>query len=239
MSRNVYFGGGIRPVLAAGFGDLEKLASAAAGVWAEVQVNNFRERVVALVDEIEAARPEVIGLQELARFLTLQLNQTDGSLGITGVVDFQTILERELRARSLPYSFVAVQENTKVEVPVAVADYGTGFVPTQLVQLTIRDAVLVRRGLNVRGVSQGNYQAVMYLGPDPFGNPIEMKRGWIKVDAEVNGMPHHFVSTHLEMQAFSPIQVLQTQELLTEIVADLSGVTVLMGDFNSDAAAAS
>jgi len=218
---------------------MENLAGVAAGVWAEVRANDFRERAVALVDEIEAARPDVIGLQEVARFLTLQLNQANGSFGITGVVDFQTILENEMRARGLPHFFLAVQENTKVGVPVAVADFGKGFVPTRQVQLTIRDAVLVRKGLDVRKVSQGNYGAAMSLGPDPFGSPIEMKRGWIKVSAIVNGMPYHFVSTHLEMQRFSPIQLLQTQELLTEIVADLGGVTVLMGDFNSDAAASS
>jgi endonuclease/exonuclease/phosphatase family metal-dependent hydrolase len=237
MSRNVYFGGDIGPVLAVGFSDLELLSSVAAGVWAEVQANDFHERAVALVDEIEEARPDVVGLQELAEFLTFELNLADGSFGVTGAVDFQSILEEELRSRRLPYSFVAVQKNTTVRVPVAGADFGGGFVPTHLVQLTIRDAVLVRQSLNVRDVSQGNYQAVMSLGLDPFGNPVEMKRGWIRVDAKVNGVPYHFVSTHMEIQAFSPIQLLQAQELLTEIAANLDGVTVLMGDFNSDAAA--
>ena len=237
MSRNVYFGGDIGPVLAVGFSDLELLASVAAGVWAQVQANDFHERAVALVDEIEEARPDVVGLQELAEFLTFELDLAAGSYGVTGVVDFQEILEDELKARGLHYSFVAVQENTTVRVPVAGADLGGGFVPTHLVQLTVRDAVLVRQGLNVRGISQGNYQAVMSLGLDPFGNPIEMKRGWIRVDAKVNGIPYHFVSTHMEIQAFSPIQLLQTEELLTEVAANLDGVTVLMGDFNSDAAA--
>jgi hypothetical protein len=45
------------------------------------------------------------------------------------------------------------------------------------------------------------------------------------------------VNTHLEIQPFAPIQHLQTAELLTEVVYGLEGVTVMTGDFNSDAAA--
>lgn len=235
MSRNVYFGGDIQPVLAVGFSDLELLTSVAAGVWAEVQANDFSERAVALVDEIEAARPDVIGLQELARFLTLELDLGTGIFEIVGVMDFQEILEAELRNRNLPYSFVGVQENTTVGVPVEGMDFGGGFVPTRMVQLTIRDAMLVRQGLNVRRVTQGNYQAVMDLGLDPFGHPIELKRGWVMVETKVNGVPHHFLNTHMEIQPFFWVQEQQAQELLSEIVADLGGVTVLMGDFNSDA----
>ncbi len=122
-------------------------------------------------------------------------------------------------------------------VPVEGFELGDRFIPTQLVQLAVRDGVLVRQGLHVEEVTQGNYAAVVPLGMDPFGNPIQMKRGWIRVDAQVDGVPHHFVNTHMEIQSFSPFQVMQTQELLNEIVAGLDGVTILMGDFNSDAAA--
>ena len=235
MSRNIYLGGVIAPVLAVGFSDLKALAPVAGRVWEEVQANDFRERVVILVDEIEAARPDIIGLQEMARFLTLELKRPEGSLEVTGVLDFQEILEEELKVRKLPYSFVAAQNNTSVAVPVEGIDLDGGFIPTRLVQLTIRDAAVVRNGLDVQAVSQGHYQAVMNLGVDAIGNPIELKRGWIRVDTTVRGVPYHFVSTHLEIQPFSRIQEQQAQELLTEIVADLGGVTVLMGDFNSNA----
>jgi endonuclease/exonuclease/phosphatase family metal-dependent hydrolase len=234
MSRNLYLGGDIGPVLGAGFDNLEKLAEAAEGVWAEVQGNDFAERAVALVDEIQAARPDVIGLQELAEFVTLEVDLSDGSVGATGAVDFEAILEEELRKRRLPYSFVAVQENTSVTIPVGGVGAHPNFIPTHLVQLTIRDAVLVRRGIRVRSVSQGNYEAMMSLGTPE--NPIDMKRGWIRVDARVNGIHFHFVNTHLEIQPFALIQEMQVQELLTEVVDDLGGVTVLMGDFNSNAA---
>lgn len=236
MTRNLYHGGDISPVLAVGFSDLEVLAGVAAGIWAEVQANDFHERVVAVVDEIAENRPDIVGFQELAEFLVFDLNLATGSFEPAGLIDFKAILEEELSARGLPYAFVATQVNTSVQVPVAGMGTGAGFIPTRLVQLTVQDGVLVRRGLKLEGVSQGHYDAVVPLGVDPFGNPIEFKRGWIMVDSKYNGVPYHFVNTHLEIQAFAPFQELQTQELLNEVAADLDGVTVLMGDFNSNAA---
>jgi endonuclease/exonuclease/phosphatase family metal-dependent hydrolase len=236
MTRNLYHGGDIAPVLAVGFSDLELLTETAAGVWAEVQGNDFHERVAALVDEIEATNPDIVGLQELAEFVTFALNPATGSYVETGGIDFEAILEEELIIRGLPYSFLAVQPSTVVRVPVAGMGMGGTFIPTQLVQLAVRDGVLARNDLMVEGVSQANYGAVVPLGTDPFGSPIQMKRGWIRVDANVGGVPYHFISTHMEIQPFAPYQMLQAEELLTEVVADLDGVTILMGDFNSDAA---
>jgi endonuclease/exonuclease/phosphatase family metal-dependent hydrolase len=219
-------------MLGAGFDNLQVLAGAAAGVWAEVQGNDFAERAVALVDEIQAASPDVVGLQELAEFVTLEVDLTNGSIGATGLVDFRAILEDEIRERRLPYSFVAVQENTSVTIPVAGIGDHPNFIPTHLVRLTIRDAVLVRRGINVRGVSQGNYQAMVSLGTPE--DPIDLKRGWIRIDARVNGIPFHFVNTHLEIQPFALIQEMQVQELLTEIVPGLGGVTVQVEGVGDD-----
>jgi len=236
MTRNLYHGGDIAPVLAVGFSDLELLTETAAGVWAEVQANDFHERVVALVDEIEAANPDIVGLQELAEFVTFALNPATGSFVETGGIDFEAILEEELTSRGLPYSMLAVQPNTVVQVPVAGMDMGGTFIPTQLVKLAVRDGVLARNDLIVESVSQANYGVVVPLGVDPFGNPIEMKRGWIRVDADVGGVPHHFISTHMEIQPFAPFQLLHAEELLTEVVGDPDGVTILMGDFNSNAA---
>jgi endonuclease/exonuclease/phosphatase family metal-dependent hydrolase len=62
-----------------------------------------------------------------------------------------------------------------------------------------------------------------------------MRRGWTRVSANIAGVPYHFINTHLEVQTFAPIQVLQAQELLDEVMAGLDGVTILSGDLNSDA----
>lgn len=242
MSRNVYLGGDIAPVLGVGFSDLQALSEVAAGAWGEVQGNDFEERAVALVDEIEENRPDIVGIQELAQFVVLNFDGVGGYIpDLPGIIDFKAILETEIQNRGLPYYFEAVQDNTKVQVPIAVVPvpeevFPGGFLPTQMVQLTIRDGVLVRQGLDIQGTSQGNYATTVPVGVGPDGNPIELKRGWIQVDVNYKGVPHHFITTHMEVQGFSSFQVLQTQELLDR-VAGLDGVTVLLGDFNSDATA--
>lgn len=235
MSRNLYHGGDISPVLAVGFSDLKLLTETAAGIWAEVKDNDFNVRAPAIVDEIQRGNPDVVGFQELAMFVAMDLNPATGATTITEVIDFQGILEAELANRGLEYTFVAVQNNTQVTVPVAGFEMGAQFVPTKLVTLIVRDGVLVRDDLTVSAVSQQNYQAFVPLGIDPFGNPIHFLRGWIRVDLSINGVPHHFFNTHLEIQSFAPIQHQQTAELLNE-AEGLDGITVMTGDFNSDAA---
>ena len=242
MSRNVYLGGDIAPVLGVGFSDLRLLSEVAAGVWGEVQGNDFTERALALVDEIQEKKPDIVGIQELAQFVVLNIDGVGNYIpDYAGIVDFQGILEAEIEARGLPYAFIAVQENTTVRVPVAGMEVPEtvipgGFLPTQMVQLTIRDGVLAREGLKIQATSQGNYATKVPLGIGPDGSPIELKRGWIRVDVDYKGVPHHFITTHMEVQSFSSFQVQQAQELLDR-VAGLDGVTVLLGDFNSDATA--
>ncbi|NNM03718.1 MAG: hypothetical protein HKO65_01345 [Gemmatimonadetes bacterium] len=237
MSWNVYHGGDIDPILQVGFQDLPLLASRASRAWNEVLANDFRDRAVALVDGIQDTMPDLVGLQEVARFRTLALDSgAEGPL-LVDSLDFRPILQRELGSRYLPYSFIGEVENTKARVPVEGSWEDDRFVPTRLVELTLRDAVLVRDGLPVEEVSQGNYRAHVLLGSDPLGGEIRMERGWVGVDAWVGSLPVRIVNTHLEIQRHAEIQVQQAEELLEEIVSGSDGVTVLLGDFNSDAAA--
>jgi len=151
------------------------------------------------------------------------------------MIDFQTIMEDELAARGLDYSFVATQDNTQVQVPVTGVDAGGQFIPTELVQLTVRDGILLRGTMVPDAVFKGHYDHLVSLGSDPFGNPIQLIRGRMRVDIDLDGIPHHFVNTHLEIQSFPSVQAGQTEELLTEVVAGLDGVTIMTRDFNSDA----
>ncbi len=69
------------------------------------------------------------------------------------------------------------------------------------------------------------------------GSVAFLKRGWIRVSTKLRGVTCNFVNTHLESQALAPIQAGQLQELLGSVLAGLHGVTVLVGDLNSDAEA--
>ena len=66
MTRNVYLGAPIGPVL--GAGSLAEVPGLVSQMWATVQANDFPARAQALADEIAAAQPELVGLQEVSMY---------------------------------------------------------------------------------------------------------------------------------------------------------------------------
>ena len=217
LTRNMYLGGSVGLVLGADFSDEASVVAAATALWGQVQATNFSERAEALAAEIDEARPHVVGIQEIPQYAVL-----DGSYSPIEVQDHLGILMEELQG--LPYELATVQTNTVVMLPVL---FQTG---VRLVQYVDRIAVLVRTDLDVTGVASANYEAAKVINP-----MISILRGWIRVSADVGGVPYHFVNTHLEIQAFADTQSDQADELLNDVMNDLDGVTILLGDLNSDA----
>lgn len=224
MTRNLYIGGDIGPVFQADFNNPIAVIQASATVWAQIQSTDFSARVVGLADEIESRRPHLVSLQEAFRFIEL-----DGAFQPTGELDFIALLVAELQARGLDYSLVAIQDNTQATLPLSF-DPGTGSVDAY-VQFTDRIAILAKQGLTVTDVTQGGYQAAYALGP------ISLTRGWIRATLAVGPTPVHVVNTHLEGQSLAPIQAAQLAELQSVVLAGLGGITMVMGDLNSDAEA--
>src|SRR5262245_53165608 len=68
MTYNVDEGTDLAPVLSAT--TLEELLKAVAEVCLEVQASNIPERAAGIAREIEATRPDLIGLQEMSKWLT-------------------------------------------------------------------------------------------------------------------------------------------------------------------------
>ena len=85
-----------------------------------------------------------------------------------------------------------------------------------------------------------DWDAGLYQARIPLG-PADVVRGWVRATMERNGMPYHFVATHLETQGSGPTDPLrqvhnaQAAELQGAVLAALDGNVVLMGDLNSDA----
>lgn len=218
LTRNMYMGGDVGLVFGADLNNPAAVAAAATAVWGQIQANRFSERAGALADEIAETRPHVVAIQEIPQYVVI--NPATGQP--VEVQDHLQILLEEMEG--LPYEVAALQDNTVAVMPIVLS---TGI---HYVQYKDRIAVLVRTDLDVTDVASGSYGAYYPLAPG-----LDLKRGWIRVSADVGGVPYHFVNTHLEVQGFAPIQALQVQELLQSIMADLDGVTVLMGDLNSDA----
>lgn len=214
MSRNLYLGADTSVVLGAYMDGPGALVARAGDFLRQVQANDFRERAVLLVDEIQRNRPDFVGMQEVVRVV-----HRVG--GVEKTTDFLVVLEAELERRSLPYTFLPPQENTRVRLPLNGVE-----------ELSFLDrlAVLVHEDLPVTSVSKGGFQATQ---PTPGG--ILLRRGWIRVVAEIDGAPVRLVNTHLEVQPFADCQARQVEELLGEVVADSKVPTFLFGDFNSNA----
>ncbi len=220
-TQNVYLGGDTGPLFTIDFSNIPAVVAATNVFWQQVGQSAAPERMAAIVDEIEARRPHVVGLQEVLRFVVLS-----GTGAVIGGLDLLALIEAEISARGLPYTTEIVQPATSATLPLAVSSTGV----TQALNFTDRLVVLRRNDVPLTAEESGLYAAVAPLGP------VTLKRGWARVSVDHHGTPHNFITTHLEVQALAPVQAGQTQQLL-QVVASLDGVTILAGDLNSDAAA--
>lgn len=225
MTQNLYLGTDIGPILTA---TPETLPFVAGAAWEQVQATDFPARAERIADIIADAKPHLVGLQEVSLWRTGDFEPTAPfTPAETVAYDFLQILLEALEARGMHYAPVATVENFDGEVPAV----PPAALPLD-VRLTDRDVIIARTDLPAAHMKLANAQADNYgaFVPTPFGIPI--LRGWTSVDVKVRGKWLRFVNTHLEVQSFAPIQVLQAAELLAGPV-DTSLPTVLVGDFNS------
>ncbi len=243
MSRNIYLGADIFPVLEAA-NDPNPLAVplAVTEVFQAVQYTNFPERAEALADEIYRHRPHVIGLQEVSIWRT----QVPGdflagnpSQAETVVYDYLQILLAELAERELDYTVAISTENADLELPFIAGFAEDGQTPIfGDVRLTDRDVILVK---NSNRVSYSNpYGANFSVNgiTSVGGVDLEFTRGYNMIDVNVRGADYRFVNTHLEVggsEPFKSLQAVQMNELMQVIAATTPSdmPTILLGDFNS------
>src|SRR5262245_11568432 len=224
MTYNVDEGTDLAPVLSAT--TLAQLATAVAEVYAEVLASNIPERAAGIARQIEAARPDLIGLQEVSAWRTGPLGSPPAT---TIQFDALQSLLDELAKRNLSYTPIAISTNLDAEAPSAL-----GFD----VRLTDYDVVLVRTDFRTSPLTILDVQAHRFNTNLTFTNPVlgtvTVPRGWISVDAKIRGHAFRFITTHLE--SFSPlVQIAQANEL-AQGPANTELPVVFAADFNSDAA---
>jgi hypothetical protein len=239
MTRNLYVGGDIfRVVEAVNDPDPLAIPIAVAGVFQTVQHTNFFERAEAIADEIQRYKPHLIGLQEVSTILM----QEPGDFLVGNpapaevvVYDYIEILMDALAARKLKYEVAYTVTDADVELPMFV-DFSGGVLTYNDLRLIDHDVILVRKGVTTWNPVAQNF--LYNVGMDIGGVALEFTRGFVAVDAEVEGEVYRFVNTHLEIGGepgsdFALVQALQMQELLT-ILSFESLPVILVGDFNSD-----
>src|SRR5262245_8167484 len=181
MSRNVYHGVNAELFGVASATSFPDLLAKVAAVYRGYQARNFPERAAALAAEIDATRPELIGLQEAILVRTQAPPDGSATPAPTIVLDYVQLLLDALAARGLAYEIVATSVGWDVELPSAL-----GFD----VRHTDREVILARADLTTADLklsnAQGGHFATNCVLPTRPG-PITIKRGWVSADVKIRG----------------------------------------------------
>jgi endonuclease/exonuclease/phosphatase family metal-dependent hydrolase len=243
MTRNLYLGANLTPAIEAP--TLTEFVAANGQILREVTQNNFPVRAKGLAEEILQAKPDLVGLQEVALWRTgapsLAPVLTGTPTATTVRYDYLQELLAELNRGPDRYEVVVVQNEFDLEAPAdeneVAGDGPNPAIPDAEIngRLTMRDVILARTsgGVQTKNPQSANFATNFEVAV--VGVPLTVKRGWTAVDAKVRGTGwFRFVNTHLE--AFHPV-VRQAQA--AELVAPTGPATsdlpvVLVGDLNSD-----
>ncbi len=190
MTRNLYLGAELAPVLAAQ--TPEEFLAAAQAALAQVAANNFPERAQALAAEIVAKNPQLVSLQEAYNFTV------NGQNGPPPFRDYLADLLAALAEQGANYKVAAVVKNADIQVPLG----------GNVVGVTDRDVILARGDISTSvvpfatvcakpSIDGCNYQVVA-TATTPVGS-IAQERGFVAVDALLGSTPVRFVDSHLEL----------------------------------------
>lgn len=232
MTRNMYFGADLTRAIAAP--SLPDFVAANAQIFTNVEASDIDGRARAIAREIAWERPDLVGLQEVSKWLSGPF--LDPADATTVEYDQLESLLYWLKRYGAPYKVVKSQSQIEIEAP-AGAPYGKDF------RLVDRDVILAPvlslPLISLSNAAGGNFAAQLTI-TSGIGQSITVKRGWTSVDAKVLfGGKFRFVNTHLE--SFHPgFRAAQAGELVAPAgpIGSAPGKVVLVGDINSDPAAA-
>ncbi|MBI4420627.1 MAG: hypothetical protein HY560_07360, partial [Gemmatimonadetes bacterium] len=168
---NLYLGASVHGLLVA---DSVERPSIVQQGFAQVLATDFAERAATIAGILAPVRPDLIGLQEAARwFVQSPGDEVSGSPtpARDTVADFLGLLLSALDERGVPYRLVASNVNADQELPSADGND---------VRFQDRDAILAREGVETFNSLSGS------LGVVAVGE-ISFSRGWVSVDALVGG----------------------------------------------------
>jgi endonuclease/exonuclease/phosphatase family metal-dependent hydrolase len=181
-----------------------------------LQNTDFASRARAIAREIRKGRPHFVGLQEVSK-----IDITIPPLGVDLHLNFLPTLLSELSALGLNYVVAGSVHNFSVELL------------DGAISLEDRDALLVdadRASFAPATVIAQTY--TNNLGTVAPG--VELKRGFVMIDAVVEGVPLKVASTHPEPDIFGIDLSLLRAAQIGELLSFIGGAeqALLMGDLN-------
>ena len=225
MTRNLYLGADIITLATAS--DQNDFEQKATALFNTVTATDFSSRAALIADEIKRTKPDIVGLQEVALWRRGADGVKDGTTtpATTVVYDWITDLNRELKERKLKYRVARVQDEFDFEGPTSMGHD---------IRFTQRDAILVRtdRKIKYTKAKGANFKTGFQVPLASIGQTADVKRGYVSLDATVDGAKFRFVNTHLE--AYSEADGLGQAKELTAGPAKYRGQTILTGDMNSE-----
>jgi hypothetical protein len=256
MTRNIYLGADLRPVLEAN--SVNSAIDAGGEVANQVDRTNFPLRAQALAAEILNKKPDLVGLQEVALWRTGPTNfgvVSEGPSATEVEYDFRELLLAELNKSGNNYEVVVNKQEFDAELPVNDDGQGSGFSGADHnVRLTMHDLILRRTDSKVKvsNPNSGTFNTLLRVTLGGGALTLDVTRGWTAVDAKRKGTKKfRFVNTHLEAFDSSGQNPTNTGQSLgrgdiraaqaTELVsaggpADPApkNPVILLGDINSD-----
>jgi hypothetical protein len=233
MTRSLGLEAGLRRVLETP--RAAELPQRTAETFTELSRSSLEARARALADELQYARPHLLGLQDVWQVRTQR--HGDALFGGTQpaeelVVDFLPLLLGELESRGLRYREVGRVRNLDVELPMRQGG-AQGF---EDARFTGFDVVLARTDVEVANTWSRRYRASRTVKVPGLGEVVR-QQGWVSLVATVEQRTYRFVSTHLEPSPDEPgqqVQLAQARELMASLRGEPLPV-VLVGDFNTPA----
>jgi endonuclease/exonuclease/phosphatase family metal-dependent hydrolase len=262
MTRNLYLGADLTPALQAN--SVDQAIDAGGQIVNQVHATRFPSvRAASLAAEIKKRKPDIVGLQEAAWWRTgpVDIGAALGSPAATQTDplggDFLADLLKKVNKKSkkkgaVQYVLAAVEPEFDFELPVNDDGNGNGLAGADHNErLTMRDAILVRKGVGVKfkKPTGGHFNTLLRVQLAGGIRSIDVTRGWVTINVNARGRSFRFVNTHLE--AFDSqgtnttnqgttlgrgdIRAAQAAQLVGPGgAANSTRPVILLGDINSD-----
>ena len=235
MTRNVFLGADLSPAINAT--TIEGAIDGSGQIYNELVSTNFPERAVPLAKEINEAKPDLVGLQEVADWTTQVPSDIggppinpNGQAASDPLYDFLALLNAQLGNK---YRVVGTQDEFEAELPADTdgSDATGGFAGADRdVRLKMRDVILARKGVDTSKLDMDHFKTRFETSVGSV--PVAADRGWLSVQAKVGDAKFRFVNTHLEAFGDPKIREAQAKELVAGPLKTKKQV-VLVGDLNS------